>query len=560
MTVARVLLIGMLLAFIPPDGAVAQVRADGRDVTYPKLIADSKVLPVYPRRALTKGVEAVVILEAVITKQGTVTGVKVLRAGVPGLGLEEAAIKAVKKWRYEPGLADGAPVDVYFTIVVEFSLSGRSAVLLRSRRWKKTMAYAAELDDLARPRLAIEQLRLAAEIAKKYRDMRRVLTLEKLAELLISVHETDEAMDVLETLVVTRKRVQGPSHPQVASTQLMIAGLQLDQGQEKPARTNLDHAGKLLARAKPKEHPDLPQLLTQHAALLERVGESNLAIDTLQRAAEIQRVTPGEEHPAFAATLIRIARLQEQQGQEAAARTNVQHAGLIFMRSDLADNPLPPDALEEYAALEELFGNAIGAATARDRAWKSRCLLSHRSSDYSVAVGACGQAVDAYPEDAGSWGRLGHSLGENGKPTKAVEALRKALELEPGSAWALQRLGYVLATGLSNRPAALDAYRQAVAADSESASNLNAIAWNLATLPALRSPEVLDEALELILRACVLSDRMDAKILDTLAEVHHWRGEVGKALEAIDEAIQLQHRSKYFRDQRVRFQAGTLRD
>jgi TonB family protein len=38
-------------------------------------------------------------------------------------GFEEAAIDAVKKWRYKPGTKNGEAVDVKITVVVEFMLS-----------------------------------------------------------------------------------------------------------------------------------------------------------------------------------------------------------------------------------------------------------------------------------------------------------------------------------------------------------------------------------------------------------------------------------------------------
>jgi TonB family protein len=38
------------------------------------------------------------------------------------LGFEEEAIEAIRQWRYEPGRQNGVPVDVYFTVVVEFVL------------------------------------------------------------------------------------------------------------------------------------------------------------------------------------------------------------------------------------------------------------------------------------------------------------------------------------------------------------------------------------------------------------------------------------------------------
>jgi protein TonB len=63
-----------------------------------------------------------VILEAVVLRDGTIGTIKVLRSPSVALGFEEAAIEAVGQWRYKPGVQDGRPVDVYFTIVVEFIL------------------------------------------------------------------------------------------------------------------------------------------------------------------------------------------------------------------------------------------------------------------------------------------------------------------------------------------------------------------------------------------------------------------------------------------------------
>ena len=63
-----------------------------------------------------------VILQAVITKSGTVEDVKVLRVDKPNIGFESAAVAAVEQWRYKPATQAGRPVDVYFTINVSFTL------------------------------------------------------------------------------------------------------------------------------------------------------------------------------------------------------------------------------------------------------------------------------------------------------------------------------------------------------------------------------------------------------------------------------------------------------
>jgi TonB family protein len=93
------------------------------NVSNPRFIPESRVEPVFPKEAREKKIEGNVILQAVVLKDGTVAGVEVLNCSRPGFGFEEAAIAAVSEWRYEPALMDGEPVDVYFTIFLDFKLS-----------------------------------------------------------------------------------------------------------------------------------------------------------------------------------------------------------------------------------------------------------------------------------------------------------------------------------------------------------------------------------------------------------------------------------------------------
>ena len=79
----------------------------------------SQPQPDYPETARRARVEGKVILQAVITESGTVESVKVLRSNPL---LDEAAIAAVRRWRYKPATLDGQPVKVYFTVIVTFKL------------------------------------------------------------------------------------------------------------------------------------------------------------------------------------------------------------------------------------------------------------------------------------------------------------------------------------------------------------------------------------------------------------------------------------------------------
>jgi protein TonB len=77
------------------------------------------VAPRYPPLAQAAHVEGVVILEAVIDADGSVTSVKVLRS-IPLL--DDAAVRAVRAWRFTPARLNGQAVPVVMTVTVNFAL------------------------------------------------------------------------------------------------------------------------------------------------------------------------------------------------------------------------------------------------------------------------------------------------------------------------------------------------------------------------------------------------------------------------------------------------------
>jgi protein TonB len=78
------------------------------------------VAPRYPAIAQSSRVEGVVILEAVIAEDGSVQDVRVLRSKPL---LDDAAVEAVRQWRFTPTLLGGQPVPVVMTVTVSFTLS-----------------------------------------------------------------------------------------------------------------------------------------------------------------------------------------------------------------------------------------------------------------------------------------------------------------------------------------------------------------------------------------------------------------------------------------------------
>jgi protein TonB len=100
----------------PPPPPQAPVRVGG-DVKAPNKIHD--VNPVYPQIAKTAKIQGIVIIEATIGKDGNVKDAKVLRSVQL---LDQAALDAVKQWKFTPTLLNGVPVEVVMTVTVNFTL------------------------------------------------------------------------------------------------------------------------------------------------------------------------------------------------------------------------------------------------------------------------------------------------------------------------------------------------------------------------------------------------------------------------------------------------------
>ena len=77
-----------------------------------------KTLPQYPPIAKAAHVQGVVVLHAIISKQGTIENLQVI-SGPPML--TAAALDAVRRWRYKPYLLNGEPTEVETTINVNFT-------------------------------------------------------------------------------------------------------------------------------------------------------------------------------------------------------------------------------------------------------------------------------------------------------------------------------------------------------------------------------------------------------------------------------------------------------
>ena len=102
----------------PPVQPPQKPTRVGGNVQESKLV--SQIKPVYPVLARQARVQGVVVLEAVIDREGAITNLKVI-TGHPLL--VQAAVDAVRQWRYKPTLLNGEPVEVVTTITVNFAFA-----------------------------------------------------------------------------------------------------------------------------------------------------------------------------------------------------------------------------------------------------------------------------------------------------------------------------------------------------------------------------------------------------------------------------------------------------
>ncbi|MGA3089390.1 MAG: TonB family protein [Terriglobales bacterium] len=113
---------GSVLSSVPtaaPKIAIPQRVRVSQGVSTGLLIR--KVQPSYPPLAKQARIQGQVVLQAEISKDGTIQNLQLI-SGHPMLA--PAAIEAVKQWRYKPYLLNGEPVAVETQVVVNFSLSG----------------------------------------------------------------------------------------------------------------------------------------------------------------------------------------------------------------------------------------------------------------------------------------------------------------------------------------------------------------------------------------------------------------------------------------------------
>jgi len=90
----------------------------GGGVSAPRILSQS--VPEYSQDARDARVTGMVDVQIIVKEDGAVEFTRITKS--LGYGLDQKAIDAVRKWRFEPGKKDGKPVRVILTVQVSFSL------------------------------------------------------------------------------------------------------------------------------------------------------------------------------------------------------------------------------------------------------------------------------------------------------------------------------------------------------------------------------------------------------------------------------------------------------
>jgi TonB family protein len=89
-------------------------------LTSPRLLKEVK--PSYTGEAMRARIQGVVRLECIVELDGTVGAIRVVKSLDSATGLDDEAMKAVKLWRFVPGMKDGSPVRTLVQVELSFTL------------------------------------------------------------------------------------------------------------------------------------------------------------------------------------------------------------------------------------------------------------------------------------------------------------------------------------------------------------------------------------------------------------------------------------------------------
>lgn len=110
----------LLLTLLLGCGVLAANAQEIARETSPVLIREYK--PSYTEEARRAKIEGIVEMDAVVLEDGSVGDVTVTKSLDREYGLDDEAVKTLKKWLFKPATKDGKPVAVHVFVEMSFTL------------------------------------------------------------------------------------------------------------------------------------------------------------------------------------------------------------------------------------------------------------------------------------------------------------------------------------------------------------------------------------------------------------------------------------------------------
>ena len=85
------------------------------------VVPSLRIPPTYPKRALRSGIEGVVTVEFTITIDGSVKDAEIIEAEPPNI-FDKSVLRAISKWKFNPDMVDGKPIEKRARQDVKFTL------------------------------------------------------------------------------------------------------------------------------------------------------------------------------------------------------------------------------------------------------------------------------------------------------------------------------------------------------------------------------------------------------------------------------------------------------
>ena len=107
--------------FSDGSGNMGGLGRPGKPNIDSNVVPSLRIPPNYPNRALRSGIEGIVTVEFTITTDGSVKDAEIIEAEPPNI-FDKAVLRAIAKWKFNPDMVDGQPVEKRARQDIKFTL------------------------------------------------------------------------------------------------------------------------------------------------------------------------------------------------------------------------------------------------------------------------------------------------------------------------------------------------------------------------------------------------------------------------------------------------------